>query len=317
MRHCCLIAGAAPLSHARSDKEGLGLSRQLRAKVMSKGALLKYSLPTIQVGPSHLGRREYWFGCWAAVSSQSGRMCPADMRDMAGTLAARHLANPYRSWPGMQERVAYWRSHMGFSPAELHVALDRLPRLLLYPVHERKYQDKLAFLRGALRALSGWEGVQMPVQNLMPAEPTLGMSMKPVSACNAPARHLPPLPAPHPPPLPLPADELRLPQHAVLLSFPAFLTYSLPGRIAPRAAAARAFKGCQLPLEKLAYGEAAFINWLKVEPEEYYEWLDGWRRGAGARWVAAAGDDSGGEGDAAAAGGELSQGPDASEEEQL
>lgn len=124
-------------------------------------------------------------------------------------------------------------------------------------------------------------------------------------------------PSSTPPPLPPPADELRLPQHAVLLSFPAFLTYSLPGRIAPRAAAARAFKGCQLPLEKLAYGEAAFINWLKVEPDEYYEWVDGWRRGAGARWVAAAGDDSGGEGDAAAAGGELLQGSDESEEEQL
>lgn len=51
---------------------------------------------------------------------------------------------------GPQERVAYWQGHMGFSLPELHVLLDRLPRLLLYPVHERKYQDKLAFLRGAL-----------------------------------------------------------------------------------------------------------------------------------------------------------------------
>lgn len=133
---------------------------------------------------------------------------------------------------------------------------------------------------------------------------------RPRSASPTPANPSQPRPCP-------PADELHLPQHAVLLSFPAFITYSLPGRIAPRAAAARAFKDCQLPLEKLAYGEAAFINWLKVEPEEYYEWLDGWRTGAGARWVAAAGDDSGGEGDAAAAGGELSQGLGESEEEQL
>ncbi|PRW56726.1 mTERF domain-containing mitochondrial [Chlorella sorokiniana] len=156
----------------------------------------------------------------------------------------------------IQERVAYWQAHMGFSLPELHAVLDRLPRLLLYPVHERKYQDKLAFLR----------------------------------------------------------DELRLPQREVLLSFPAYLTYSLPGRIAPRAAASLAFKNSPLPLEKLAYGEAAFISWLKVDPGDYCEWEASWRKGAGARWAAAEGG-SGGESAAAAASGEQAGGLQEEEEE--
>lgn len=84
----------------------------------------------------------------------------------------------------------------------------------------------------------------------------------------------------------------------MLLSFPAYLTYSLPGRIAPRAAASLAFRSCQLPLEKLAYGEAAFVSWLKVDPGEYYEWEASWRKGAGARWAAVEGS-SGSEGAAA------------------
>lgn len=41
-------ADAVP-PHACSDKGGLGLSQGLRSKVVSKGSLLKYPLPTIQV----------------------------------------------------------------------------------------------------------------------------------------------------------------------------------------------------------------------------------------------------------------------------
>ena len=35
---------------------------------------------------------------------------------------------------------------------ELRQLLDRLPRLLLYPVHEHKYQLKLRFLTGGPEA---------------------------------------------------------------------------------------------------------------------------------------------------------------------
>ena len=120
---------------------------------------------------------------------------------------------------------------------------------------------------------------------------------------------------PHPtsPPSRPSAEELRLAQREVLLSFPAYLTYSLPDRIAPRAAASAAFRGHPLPLEKLAYGEAAFVRWLKVEPEDYLRWEGQWRKGPGARWVAVEGDGSA-EG-AAAAVGERSAGWDEAEEE--
>jgi hypothetical protein len=51
-----------------------------------------------------------------------------------------------------QERVAFWRG-LGFSQAELTLMLDRMPRLLLYPMHAPKYQLKLAFLTGPLLRL--------------------------------------------------------------------------------------------------------------------------------------------------------------------
>jgi hypothetical protein len=43
--------------------------------------------------------------------------------------------------------VAFWRG-LGFSAEELRGMLASLPRLLLYPAHELKYQLKLRFLRG-------------------------------------------------------------------------------------------------------------------------------------------------------------------------
>lgn len=48
----------------------------------------------------------------------------------------------------LQARVAFWTG-LGFGPAELRTLLDRMPRLLLYPMHEPKYAAKLRFLRGA------------------------------------------------------------------------------------------------------------------------------------------------------------------------
>ena len=49
----------------------------------------------------------------------------------------------------LQDRTAYWRS-LGFSLEEVRFMLDRMPRLLLYPMQDPKYQLKLAFLTGAL-----------------------------------------------------------------------------------------------------------------------------------------------------------------------
>lgn len=56
----------------------------------------------------------------------------------------RHAACPP---PLPQERVAFWRG-LGFGTADLRQLLAAAPRLLLYPMHERKYQAKLRFLRG-------------------------------------------------------------------------------------------------------------------------------------------------------------------------
>lgn len=49
----------------------------------------------------------------------------------------------------LQERVAFWRG-LGFGTADLRQLLAAAPRLLLYPMHERKYQAKLRFLREEL-----------------------------------------------------------------------------------------------------------------------------------------------------------------------
>ncbi|PSC71512.1 mTERF domain-containing mitochondrial [Micractinium conductrix] len=79
-------------------------------------------------------------------------------------------------------------------------------------------------------------------------------------------------------------EELGLPLRA-LLSFPAYLTYSLAGRIAPRAAAARALGDRPLPLPKLAMTDEAFARWLGVEAEEWEAWLAAWRQGVDTqRW---------------------------------
>lgn len=99
------------------------------------------------------------------------------------------------------------------------------------------------------------------------------------------------------------AEELGLPLSA-LLTFPAYMTYSLPGRIAPRAAAARALAGRPLSLSQLATGDEAFVRWLHVSPEEYWAWEEGWRASEdAARWA-------GDEGKEAAAGGDAAAGLD-------
>ncbi len=58
--------------------------------------------------------------------------------------------------PALQERVAFWRDRLGFSPEELRMLLEATPRLLLYPIHEPKYQAKLRFLQGGWGVV--WEG---------------------------------------------------------------------------------------------------------------------------------------------------------------
>lgn len=86
---------------------------------------------------------------------------------------------------------------------------------------------------------------------------------------------------PRPPPL-LPAEELGLPLGA-LLSFPTYLSYSLPGRIAPRAAAARALAGRALPLQQLTRKDEQWAAWLGVGPEEWCAFQQAWRAGPEAR----------------------------------
>ena len=216
--------------------------------------------------------------------------------------------------PALQERVAYWQRRLGFTLPELRQALDRLPRLLLYPIHEPKYQAKLDFLSGAagrrgVHAVAGWGAARGAAACLLAGAGEAGAGatspsffqptnqITPHACCTQTC-------AVSPPPCPHCADELGLEARQALPAFPAFLTYSLPDRIAPRAAAARAFRGCRLPLEKLAVGEAAFIAWLRVEPEEFYAWRDEWQQGAGARWAAP---DGGGGPDAAAGGGKAEE----------
>lgn len=76
-----------------------------------------------------------------------------------------------------------------------------------------------------------------------------------------------------------------------LLAFPAFITYSLPGRIAPRAAAARDLKGTALPLPRLALRDDAFALWLGVGLGEFEAWRAGWRGSEEARRWAGSGED--------------------------
>lgn len=78
-----------------------------------------------------------------------------------------------------------------------------------------------------------------------------------------------------------------------LLTFPTYVSYSLSGRIAPRAAAARELAGRPLYLSQLAYGEQRFARWLGMAPDEWVAWEEAWRRGPeSARWAAEAGEES-------------------------
>ncbi|KAI3428244.1 hypothetical protein D9Q98_006624 [Chlorella vulgaris] len=125
----------------------------------------------------------------------------------------------------LRERVAFWRG-LGFSQAELTLMLDRMPRLLLYPMHAPKYQLKLAFM----------------------------------------------------------TEELRLPLSA-LVSFPAYVSYSLPRRIAPRAAAAREL-GRDFAIQLLSRTDEAFAAWLGWEPEEWQVFAAAWQcKEDAARWA--------------------------------
>lgn len=91
---------------------------------------------------------------------------------------------------------------------------------------------------------------------------------------------------------PAAAEELGLPVRA-LLSFPTYVSYSLPGRIAPRAAAARQLAERSLYLSQLAYGEERFARWLGMPLEEWGAWEEAWRRGPeAARWAAEAGEET-------------------------
>lgn len=103
---------------------------------------------------------------------------------------------------------------------------------------------------------------------------------------------------PPPPRLPSsPAEGLGLSEEearAALLAFPAYITYSLPGRIAPRAAAATALAGTSLPLGQLALGDDAFARWLGVDAGQYHEWQAEWRRSSdAAQWLEAGDEEAG------------------------
>ena len=108
-----------------------------------------------------------------------------------------------------------WGS-LGFTPAQLAAALNRFPRLLLYPMDQPKYRAKLAFLQEALR--------------------------------------LPP---------------------AALVAFPQYVSYSLEGRIGPRAAAAARLAGRELRLHDLPKSDAAFCQRYGIDPGAYAELAEG------------------------------------------
>lgn len=201
----------------------------------------------------------------------------------------------------LHQRAAFWTDPppggQGFSPAQLHTLLDRLPRLLLYPLREPKYQAKMRFLEGGCDVLGPLPTAgrwSVTAWQLLSSAGgcaewwAWGYSLGGSSISSTAGGSFTWAPAP-----PLPAEELGLPPEA-LLAFPAYLTYSLPGRTAPRAAAARALAGQALPLQQLATGEEAFIRWLRVTPEEYYAWEAGWKAGPEAqRWAAPAGGQDG------------------------
>lgn len=86
-----------------------------------------------------------------------------------------------------------------------------------------------------------------------------------------------------PPPLCC-AEELRLPLSA-LVSFPAYVSYSLPRRIAPRAAAAREL-GRDFAIQLLSRTDEAFAAWLGWEPEEWQVFAAAWQcKEDAARWA--------------------------------
>ncbi len=75
----------------------------------------------------------------------------------------------------LQERVGFWRG-LGFNAADLRQLLAAAPRLLLYPMHERKYQAKLRFLQGGRGCTQLWGACLRDAAALPEGAPLSGLS---------------------------------------------------------------------------------------------------------------------------------------------
>lgn len=149
--HLAAAAATPPPPPPPTNREELGLGEELLRKVAANGCL-KYPLPTLEV--------RVWVGCCSHVSTSHYGWAMRGIlwtnRPICSPIATQTPTCHAHTHARMQERAAYWHQ-LGFSAAELRLLLDRMPRLLLYPLHEPKYQLKLRFLQG------GWLNVGVGV----------------------------------------------------------------------------------------------------------------------------------------------------------
>lgn len=201
--------------------------------------------------------------------------------------------------PLLAAKAAFFTGQLGMTPAEVGALYVREPAALLSSLS--RLQDTVAWLRDGLglspgvlrRVVAKGGATKYPLATLQERVALwqrLGFTPAELHQLLDACPRLLLYPAAEPKyqaKLRFLTEEIGLPLRA-LLAYPSYISYSLPARIAPRAAAARALADRHLPLGQLAPGDEAFARWLGMEVEEWEAWQAAWQQGPEAlRWTEA------------------------------